>query len=249
MKSRPYAIGVQLWTVREAWSKEPISTLSRLADLGYEGIELYGDLPLPAQELKAALQSMRLKVAAAHVGSDLDFDLTRRMEEARILGHRHFVWSLPSEAFADDASALAAAKAASSRCEALAREGFSMSLHNHDWEFVSPARGQAYLQACEKVGLEFDLYWLQVAGLNPAAMAGHYASRLKLIHAKDGPAQRGESMTALGDGKVDNAGAIGQAVKAGAPLEWVLVELDRCDTDIWVALRRSKAYLDAMPKT
>jgi sugar phosphate isomerase/epimerase len=239
-----FRLGVQLWTVREDWQKDPIATLGRLSDLGFEGIELYGELPLPAIDLHAALKRFHLHVAAAHVGDHVSIDLNERMREARILGHDHFVFSFAEAAFVDPSETLALAQAANRRCAALTQNGFRMSLHHHDWEFASPERGRDFLQACDQPGLEFDLYWLAAAGLDPVSWVQRYAPRLRLIHAKDGTTRKGDPMTALGAGLVPVAQAIEAALLAQAPLEWVLVELDDCAGDVWQALRESRAYLN-----
>ena len=48
-------------------------------------------------------------------------------------------------------------------------------------------------------------------------------------------------MTAVGSGKVD----IKAAIAAADPnvLQWLIVELDRCDTDMWAAVSQSYTYL------
>lgn len=241
--SIPY--GVQLWTLREDWQRDPVATLKRLSRMGYTGIELYGDLPMSAAELKTVLQSLGMRVAAAHVGDKVDVDLSERMQQARVLGHDHFVFSFSATPFTDDAFMLQLAEAARARAGELAAQGFRMSMHHHEWEFVSPERGLRFIEACPQLGLEFDLYWLATAGLDPVEMVQRYAKRLHLVHAKDGPARRDLPQTALGEGKVPIAASLAAAKAAAAPLEWVLVELDECATDVWEALEKSRAWLAA----
>jgi hypothetical protein len=61
-----------------------------------------------------------------------------------------------------------------------------------------------------------------------------------LLHIKDGPAVRGDPMTALGEGVID----IPSVVEAGAgATEWLIVELDECATDMLTALEKSYRYL------
>jgi sugar phosphate isomerase/epimerase len=243
---RSYSIGMQLWTVRDDWTRDPIATLKRCADLGLDGVELYGDLPLPAHDLRQALDALGLRVAAAHVGDQLEMDFVKRMDEAKILGHNHLVWSFPEASFKETETTLALARAATLRSEALAAQGFRMSLHNHDWEYAGPDQGGRYLDLCHTIGLEFDLYWLHVAGLNPEAMVQRYASRISMLHAKDGPGYRGVPMLPLGQGQVAVKACIAAALAAGAPLEWVHIELDEYDGDIWQAVTMSKSWLDSL---
>lgn len=233
--------------MRDDWQRDPVGTLRRCAELGLQGVELYGDSPLPIADLKQTLDALGLKTAAAHVGDSLNLDLPRRLREARELGHQDLVWSFPAAPFANDADMQTLAQAAQAQAQSLAGQGFRMCLHHHPWEFVSMERGRRYLDLCAAADLEFDLYWLQTAGLDPVAMVRQYAPRVRLLHAKDGPALPGLPMTALGEGVVNIHGAISAALQANAPLEWVLIELDECATDVWGAVQKSKTYLDALP--
>jgi sugar phosphate isomerase/epimerase len=64
--------------------------------------------------------------------------------------------------------------------------------------------------------------------------------RAPLLHIKDGPATIGESMLPLGQGSMD----IEAIVKAGGDnTEWLIVELDRCDSDMVEAVQISYNYM------
>ena len=57
---------------------------------------------------------------------------------------------------------------------------------------------------------------------------------------KDGPADdRASAMVAVGDGVIDVPGVLAAARSA----QWHIVELDRCDTDMFDAVERSYDYL------
>jgi len=64
---------------------------------------------------------------------------------------------------------------------------------------------------------------------------------LPLLHIKDGPLVQGQPHTAVGAGKMDVAGCI----RAADPkrLDWVVVELDTCATDMMAAVRESYRFL------
>jgi sugar phosphate isomerase/epimerase len=241
---KPFRVGVQLWTLRDDWQSDPQGTLRRLAQLGFEGIEVYGDLPKPAEVLREWLDDLGLQVAAAHLGPSLEIDYARRLEEARVLRHNHFVFSFPSDPFQSDATAEQMAAAALTMHRRLSSDGLRMSLHHHEWEFSSRDRGLRFLQTCAPIGIEFDLFWLATAGLHPVEMVRSHASRVALLHAKDGIPKRDIPMVALGQGQVPNLEAIDAAIAAQAPLEWVLLELDECAGDFWEALEKGKAHLD-----
>ena len=57
---------------------------------------------------------------------------------------------------------------------------------------------------------------------------------------KDGPLVQTEPMVAVGQGKMD----IESIIAAGAgSTEWLVVELDRCATDMMTAVEKSYTYL------
>ena len=89
---------------------------------------------------------------------------------------------------------------------------------------------------------EIDSYWAANFGqCNPAAEITRVNRRVPLIHVKDGPLVKGLSHVAVGDGKMD----IPALFAAADPdtLEWAVVELDQCDTDMMTAVTRSYNYL------
>ncbi|MEE3182445.1 MAG: sugar phosphate isomerase/epimerase, partial [Pseudomonadota bacterium] len=65
--------------------------------------------------------------------------------------------------------------------------------------------------------------------------------RAPLLHIKDGPLTKGEAHVAVGDGRMDIPAIIDAADED--ILEWIVVELDDCDTDMMTAVEQSYAYL------
>ena len=61
------------------------------------------------------------------------------------------------------------------------------------------------------------------------------------MHIKDGPLERDKAHVAVGDGRMDIAGII--AAADPDVLEWLIVELDACDTDMMTAVEGSYRYL------
>ena len=64
--------------------------------------------------------------------------------------------------------------------------------------------------------------------------------RIRLLHVKDGPADDPKSsMVPVGSGSLD----ITRVLAAAACAEWHIVELDRCDTDMFSAVADSHRFL------
>jgi len=122
--------------------------------------------------------------------------------------------------------------------------GMKISYHNHDFEYAlldgRPAiyTMQEYLDP--GINFELDTYWIKVAGQDPAEVTAKMGTRSPLLHIKDGPATKEADMTAVGDGVVD----VPAIIEAGKPhTEWLIVELDRCATDMLAAVEKSYLYL------
>lgn len=87
---------------------------------------------------------------------------------------------------------------------------------------------------------EVDTYWVKVAGHDPAAVLRQLGSRAPLLHIKDGPADSTQApMVAVGAGVMDWQAII----PAGSAAEWLIVELDRCATDMLRAVTDSFTFL------
>jgi sugar phosphate isomerase/epimerase len=90
----------------------------------------------------------------------------------------------------------------------------------------------------ESIGFEFDTYWVKTAGQDPVSVVQEMGSRAPLLHIKDGPAVRDQAMVAVGDGVMDFA-----SILVNAAADWLIVELDRCDTDMMQAVEDSYHYM------
>ena len=93
-----------------------------------------------------------------------------------------------------------------------------------------------------EVFFEVDTYWAKTAGIDPAGVGGRLGARAPLLHiGEDGPCVMDDlPMTAVGDGVQDVSGIV--AVGVGAN-EWLIVELDRCATDMLEAVTKSYRYM------
>lgn len=79
----------------------------------------------------------------------------------------------------------------------------------------------------------------RLAGHDPAAVVQRLGGRVPLLHIKDGPATVEDFMVAVGQGVLD----FHAIVAAASGAEWLIVELDRCATDMLVAVEQSHRYL------
>ena len=88
MKYKNIPIGVELYTVREDYKLDPETTLKKLSDMGYEGVEFFGNEKsnFEAARLNEAMAAANLKCFGLLTGwADMQMDTyekTLRYSEA-----------------------------------------------------------------------------------------------------------------------------------------------------------------------
>lgn len=226
-------VAIQLYTLREELSRDFAGTLRAVAELGYPAVQLAGYGGLGAAELRRLLDGLGLRVAGNHVGLDrLEHHLDAEVAINRALGNRDLVVPAIPESrrrSAEDYQRCAELlDRIGERCRA---EGLRFSYHNHDFEFVR-FDGQYALDLLlgrtdpELVYFEPDVYWIAVAGEDPAVYIRKYAGRCPIIHLKDLDPRREPSFAEVGAGTLQFE-PIFEASEAGGA-EWYVVEQDRC---------------------
>lgn len=172
------------------------------------------------------------------------------IEDARTLGH-HQIVSLKLAPDLETPEQLdQAAAEMQTAAEFFAGEGIELLYHNHWWEMEPFEAGEEtrldlLLKKAPAMKLQLDIYWAANFGkLNVPALINKYGERMTSFHAKDGMLEpgKGKPHLALGQGRMDIPACIHAADQVQA-LEWIIVELDRCATDMFEAVRESYAYL------
>ena len=237
-------ISIQLYTLRDHTAKDMRGVLERVAKIGYAGVEPAGLGGLSAQEFRTIVTDLGMRVSSTHTQGRVDGDdLDRIADEAAAIGAPYMVVPyLPPEKFTEAESVQRLAARLSGAVEAAESRGMKLGYHNHWFEFVridGRTAFDVFVEALDpRVVLEVDIYWAQTGGVDPAALVKELGPRAPLLHVKDGPCTQDAAMVAVGDGEVDTPGVLG-----ANDAEWHIVELDRCDTDMWEAVERSYAYL------
>jgi sugar phosphate isomerase/epimerase len=242
----PAPLGIQLYTLREALQVDFAGVIGRLADIGYIGVEPYGGMPVPPEEAARLFREKGLQAHSAHLPLLDDAQKTASLRAAAAYGVQRIVipW-LPAEEFATVDAIKRTCDRINTAAQLYAPEGYELAYHNHDFEFRMVDGRTAYdimldhLE--ERVLLEVDTYWVQVGGQDPAALVARLGARTPLLHIKDGPADSPQSpMTAAGQGNINIPAVI---AAGGTHTEWLIVELDRCATDMMQAVEESYRYL------
>lgn len=235
-------LSVQLYTVRDAIALDLDAALARVAELGFQTVELY-DFAARAPEYAAALAAHGLRPSSGHAPL-LDGDVPAILAAAQQLGIPTVIdpsggrdrWGT-LEGLQFNAAMLNA------RAKVAADFGIQVGYHNHWWEFESiggrPAL-EVFAELLEpEVVLEVDTYWAQVGGGDAVGTLERLGDRVQFIHVKDGPiTAEDKTQVAVGSGSMPVL-----EVLAAAPQAVRVVELDAFDGDVFEALADSFAYL------
>jgi sugar phosphate isomerase/epimerase len=203
-------VGIQLYTVRELFQKDPVATLGQIAKIGYREVE-YGGGGYDAMDhamLRKTMDRLGLTSPSIHVGYDLllnSFDASVKM--AKTLGADTIVLPYMTAEHRTAEAWDAALPNFNKFAAELARNGLGFAYHNHDFEFTTKPDGVSLYDRFIKgtdpklVKAEIDLYWAIHAGEDAAALIKRMAGRIYAYHVKD---QRPDgNMTSVGLGTID----------------------------------------------
>lgn len=241
-------VGLQLWTVRDQIEQDMMGTLRKVAAMGYRAVETaFFPEHVSMAEAGRRLKEAELSVLGAHVELPIGEHKDVMLATAEAYECDRMIW----HGWPEDEryhSIEGTKRLADEYNEAYAfctANGLQLGLHNHWWEFHEVEGQYPFYLLLDLIEpdilFEIDTYWTKVAGVDPAQVVGDFGKRAPLLHIKDGPALETEGpMVAVGQGSQDFP-AIAEAA-AGAT-EWMIVELDACETDMMEAVAQSFAYL------
>jgi sugar phosphate isomerase/epimerase len=247
-KSRPSAVGLQLFTVSESLEKNFEGTLQSIHEIGYREVETAGALHRSAPQWRTSLRNVGLHCASVHLAGD--DPIPAMMDFAKELGAAYVVTALymlnPTP---DDASyrrmlanlTLDDYKRMAEQCNRLGEQAkqrdLQLAYHNENIEFEPKAGQMGYdtLLAetdADLVKLELDCGWMVAAGHHPIEYLLAHPNRYRMLHVKDFKAvakptyglMEGDSPESaeLGRGILDYVPIIKAARRAG--IEYYFVE-------------------------
>jgi sugar phosphate isomerase/epimerase len=243
-------IGLQLYSVRELANQDYETAIRKVAAMGYRVVETAGFPGTTAPKAAKLFAELGIKVVAAHTSMPLGDQKNEVLETMEALGKPRMI--LPYTRPEDLQTVASVRKLCDTINEGNAvaqAHGMKFGFHNH-WAEFGKAEGRYVYQLFQEyfdpsVFFELDTYWIKVAGLDPVEVIKELGPRAELLHIKDGPANREQAMTAVGDGVID----VPAILKAGGDnAKYWIVELDRCDGDVLEAVAKSYRYLQGFSK-
>ncbi len=239
-------ISVQLYSLRKEAAADFPAVIERLGRIGFAGVEPAGVHDLSPAEFRRLVEGAGMVVSSSHSPTPVGDEANRILDAQEELGCNALVVPmLAPERFAGSDAVKAAAAELNAALENVNARGLRLGYHNHWWEFEVLADGRTahellFDELAPEIFAEVDIYWARVGGRDPARVISDLGARARLLHVKDGPADDVRApMTAVGEGTIDVKAALGAATAA----EWHIVELDRCDGDMFEAIERSYGFL------
>ncbi len=187
-------MGLEMYSVRDEFTKDPQGTIKAVAQMGYEVVEFYAPYfqwtTAYAKQIRKQLDDLGVRCRSTHNGEDsfTPEGLKKAVELNQILGSKYLVM-----AGSGPVSGLAGWKALAERItrlmEKLTPLGMSSGFHNHEieWEPVEGKRPMDVIAAYtpKEFMLQFDVGSCVAAKQDPVAWIKANPGRIKSIHCKD----------------------------------------------------------------
>jgi sugar phosphate isomerase/epimerase len=259
------AVGVQLYTVRDAMKSDFDGTVAKVAQIGYKEVEFAGYFEHSPKDISALLKKNGLTAPSCHVPyATVENKWSQQLDDAHTIGHKFIVcpW-IDEKQRREPGGYQRAADLFQKAGEASAKADIQFAYHNHTFEFQpSEALGgklpyDILLATDPKyVKMELDLCWITVAGKDPVEYFNKYPGRFPLVHVKDmkqlpkgaegptaSPDKEMPNMTEVGSGVIDWKRILSHSENAG--IQHYFVEHDT-PADPFGSIGKSYAYLSTL---
>lgn len=200
-------IGLQLYTLRDELQMDPMKTLEVIREAGYKQVELMDTALL--SRIYPILQEMDIAVNSTHFLSPYltgnweplvafglksppknhSFDTVLEKVAERDIRFLVFPFLFPEDRGGLDVYKRLSEKLneAGEKCKAA---GVALCYHNHSFEFQPMERSSPFDVLYKEtdpdlLNFELDVFWVSVAGFDPASFIREHKRRIKLLHLKD----------------------------------------------------------------
>jgi sugar phosphate isomerase/epimerase len=224
-------VGVQLWSVKDEIKQDFEGTLTKIAQLGIQGVEfagVFGPYENNPSGLKAFLAKNKLACAGAHMHFDAlegaQFDKTVAFYKA--VGCNNLVISMDKRGATTEGAA-EMAKLLTTIQAKLAAKGMRTGYHNHAQEMagdVGSTPWDVLAKGTPKGAImQQDVGWTTFAGKDPIHYVNAYPGRTYTTHFK-AKFVKGETGTPIiGQDKTDWSG-LTKAVEKVGNTDWIIIE-------------------------
>jgi sugar phosphate isomerase/epimerase len=241
-------VGLQLYSVRDEMSKDPLGTLTELAKMGYKYVEhanyinrkFYG---YSAADFRKVLDDLGLVMISGHTVMERQhWDETKQdfsdswkftIEDAATLGQKYVVSPWMDESMRKNYDDFKHYMDVFNKCGELCnRGGMKFGYHNHDFEFSEKLNGEKLFDIMMKsmdpklVVVQLDIGNMYNGGAVALEVVNQYPGRFENLHVKDeitasGGNEKYESCI-LGEGIVNAKEVVDLATKIGGTQVYII---------------------------
>lgn len=196
-------VGLQLYSLRDDMGKDAISTLTKVAEMGYYSLEtasygegkIYGMLP---DEFTKRVKDLGMKLSSCHLGGPNYTKEThaatmewwkKAIEDHAKTGMKYMI--KPGMKWPEKLDELKVQMDYFNAVgELTAASGLQFGFHNHNHEFTKIDDQIIYdfminNTDAKNVCFEMDVYWVMKGGYSPVDYMKKYPKRFPLLHIKD----------------------------------------------------------------
>ena len=230
--------GIQLYTLRDDFPKDPTGVLKKIAGYGFKQIEgLEGKEGLfwgmSNTDFKKNLDDLGIKMVSSHCNIKNDFE--KKAAQAAEIGMEYLVcpWVGPQKSMDNWKKVTDQFNECGKICK---KEGIKFAYHNHAYTFKAftgmiPHDFIMDNTDPELVDHEMDIYWVVTGGADPVEYLTKYSNRFRLCHVKDRlkdvAADVREASCDLGTGMIDFPKILKVAKENG--MKYFILEQERYD--------------------
>ena len=223
--------GLQLYSLRDQFSKDVEGSLAQIRDWGITYIEGGGTYGYTQDEFLALLEKYGLKTASIGASfEELEKDPAALIDQAKAFGATYVMcaWVPHQGDEFGEAETRRAIEVFNTAGKVLADAGLTLAYHAHGYEFRPYSGGGTLFDLMAREArnykFEMDVYWVQHGGGNPLELLNQYPDKFALMHLKD--MEKGvqgnqsghedvETNVVLGTGQIDIAGLVKRGAELG----------------------------------
>lgn len=228
--------GLQLYSLRDQFSKDVEGSLAQIHDWGITYIEGGGTYGMPREEFLQLLDKYGLKVTSVGASfEELEKDPASLIENARAFGASYVMCAWVPHQGDFDLGDTEKAIAVFNRAGRILKEaGLQLAYHAHGYEFQPYGDGTLFdlmAEQADHFDFEMDIYWVKHGGADPLELLNRYPDKFVLMHLKD--MEKGvtgntsghedvETNVVLGTGQIDVAGLVRRGAELG--IKYMFIE-------------------------
>jgi len=246
-----HKFAAQLFTLRAELEKDFPGVLRDLKRMGWQAVQISGLRGYTAEEISQVLRETGLRTAGMHIGLDMiNNELPEVLRQAELFGTKDLVVPYLEDALRTELGYRLVKSNLNDIARRLKPLGYTLSYHNHDFEFATDVEGKDALRFMldpadgNEILAEIDVYWVRKAGRDPLDYIQPYAGRMPIIHLKDMTDDEEQTFAEIGTGMIDFLPILRWGEASG--VNWYAVEQDVCQQSPLDALQISLDHLHRM---